>query len=317
MRKIKVLQIDGGGIKGIIPAAVLQKIERETGKSCWEQFDMMSGTSTGSILSGMLAAGVPARTAYNLYVQEGKALFDKRFILKRIFSGAKYKRDKLQGIMRKLVKMYGRSPNMGDVRTDFISTTFNGVSGRTHYQMSWNDRHKGLDLVDVISWSALSAVYYFGPIAVPDYEYKLWYQREHLRRVKGAVFFDGGQGRNNCTLMECIVTCIKRGWLEDCEIDILSLGTGNEKLYKPYAKADGRNRVQRIKDYINQSREEGIHDQMHKAKAIISKYPNLTVHRLDTILDSKHNSLDALEHIPVFVKHGEVLTKQIPAKFME
>ncbi|MGD2008337.1 MAG: patatin-like phospholipase family protein, partial [Cellvibrionales bacterium] len=42
-----VLSIDGGGIRGIIPAMVLHHIETATGRSSAELFDMMVGTSTG------------------------------------------------------------------------------------------------------------------------------------------------------------------------------------------------------------------------------------------------------------------------------
>ena len=42
----KVLSIDGGGIRGIIPAMVLTEIETRTGKATSELFDLVAGTST-------------------------------------------------------------------------------------------------------------------------------------------------------------------------------------------------------------------------------------------------------------------------------
>ena len=50
----KVLSIDGGGIRGVIPAALLQTIEELSGKRIAELFDLVVGTSTG----GILAAGL-------------------------------------------------------------------------------------------------------------------------------------------------------------------------------------------------------------------------------------------------------------------
>ncbi len=44
----RVLSIDGGGIRGIIPALVLAHVEQRTGKPCSELFDLMVGTSTGA-----------------------------------------------------------------------------------------------------------------------------------------------------------------------------------------------------------------------------------------------------------------------------
>src|SRR5215210_5704304 len=48
---VKVLSIDGGGIRGIIPATVLAEIERRTGSRIAQLFDLVAGTSTGGILA--------------------------------------------------------------------------------------------------------------------------------------------------------------------------------------------------------------------------------------------------------------------------
>jgi len=49
--KKKVLSIDGGGIRGIIPATILAYIEEKTQKNIADMFDFISGTSTGGILA--------------------------------------------------------------------------------------------------------------------------------------------------------------------------------------------------------------------------------------------------------------------------
>jgi uncharacterized protein len=55
---IKILSIDGGGIRGIIPATVLAEIELRTGRPACELFDLIAGTSTGGIIA--LGVTVPA-----------------------------------------------------------------------------------------------------------------------------------------------------------------------------------------------------------------------------------------------------------------
>ena len=50
----KILSIDGGGIRGIIPAAYLAEIEKRTGKPICTLFDLIAGTSTGGILAAAL-----------------------------------------------------------------------------------------------------------------------------------------------------------------------------------------------------------------------------------------------------------------------
>ncbi|AUT02767.1 patatin [Nostoc sp. CENA543] len=49
--KYKILAIDGGGIRGIIPAILLAEIEKRTQKPIFSLFDLISGTSSGGILA--------------------------------------------------------------------------------------------------------------------------------------------------------------------------------------------------------------------------------------------------------------------------
>ena len=51
-KKVLVLSIDGGGIKGILPAYILTQIEQAMdGKQAYQLFDVIGGTSTGGIIS--------------------------------------------------------------------------------------------------------------------------------------------------------------------------------------------------------------------------------------------------------------------------
>jgi patatin-like phospholipase/acyl hydrolase len=42
--KLVVLAIDGGGVKGIVPAMILAEIEKRTGRQIHELFDLIAGT---------------------------------------------------------------------------------------------------------------------------------------------------------------------------------------------------------------------------------------------------------------------------------
>ena len=57
MASIKVLSIDGGGIRGIIPAIILAELQKRLGKNMCEIFDLIAGTSTG----GIIAVGIGTR----------------------------------------------------------------------------------------------------------------------------------------------------------------------------------------------------------------------------------------------------------------
>ena len=54
-----ILSLDGGGARGIYPAQVLANIERELSAPVKECFDLIVGTSTGSIVGGAAAVGIP------------------------------------------------------------------------------------------------------------------------------------------------------------------------------------------------------------------------------------------------------------------
>src|SRR5919198_5018491 len=84
---MRILAIDGGGIRGLIPALVLAELERRAGRRTFELFDLISGTSTGGILACALCAPdpLPAEQLVALYADEGPSIFD-RSLFQRIRS---------------------------------------------------------------------------------------------------------------------------------------------------------------------------------------------------------------------------------------
>jgi patatin-like phospholipase/acyl hydrolase len=89
---VKVLSIDGGGIRGLIPALVLAEVERRTGRRVADMVDLVAGTSTGGILAcGITRPGPDGAPLYsaeelaNIYVEEGPRIFH-RGLLKQVFS---------------------------------------------------------------------------------------------------------------------------------------------------------------------------------------------------------------------------------------
>lgn len=76
-RPFRILAIDGGGIRGILPASVLAEVEREllSGRSAGDYFDLIAGTSTGGIIALALASGLPASSILELYLDHGEEIF--------------------------------------------------------------------------------------------------------------------------------------------------------------------------------------------------------------------------------------------------
>lgn len=84
MSKFRVLSIDGGGIRGIVPALILAHIEERMNKPIHELFDAVAGTSTGAILAlGLLKPGADVGRAAelaNLYRTRGKDIFGETLL---------------------------------------------------------------------------------------------------------------------------------------------------------------------------------------------------------------------------------------------
>lgn len=90
---IKVLAIDGGGIRGIIPALILSELQKRLGKELWRAFDLIAGTSTGGIIAAGIGTACNNGKPYapdqlvDLYVRNGPAIFRKNWLtpLREIF----------------------------------------------------------------------------------------------------------------------------------------------------------------------------------------------------------------------------------------
>ena len=115
--KVRILSIDGGGIRGIIPAVILDYIEkglqRQAGNdpnvTLADYFDFVAGTSTGGILAcyclmppeagQKLHSRHTAEEAVRMYEKHGAAIFDSKVMRKGI-TKPKYKADGLEKVLK-------------------------------------------------------------------------------------------------------------------------------------------------------------------------------------------------------------------------
>ncbi|MEH2053752.1 patatin-like phospholipase family protein [Nostoc sp.] len=113
----RILTLDGGGVRGIVAARILQQVEQEIrnqgkGEFLHEYFDLIAGTSTGSILTGGIAVGKTSDELIQLYKDRGKDIFPPdrkeryknfpsiiRSILE-VFSVSKYSHDGITNVLK-------------------------------------------------------------------------------------------------------------------------------------------------------------------------------------------------------------------------
>lgn len=76
-KEFTILSIDGGGIKGIFPTALLAQVEQHllNGKSVASYFDLIAGTSTGGIIALGLASNLTATNMLSMYMERGQEIF--------------------------------------------------------------------------------------------------------------------------------------------------------------------------------------------------------------------------------------------------
>jgi patatin-like phospholipase/acyl hydrolase len=310
----KILQIDGGGLKGIIPATVLAHFEEVLGKRCCEVFDLITGTSTGAIIGGVLATGVTdAATIRDMYINQGPKLFTPRVplipILGQLFTGSKYDRQPFLDLVTK----FTGGAKMRDVKTEFMATTMNLCSGRTHYVYSTDPFEMEYTVSQVISWSALSAAAYFGKINEPDFVWDDFLpDGTVIENVKGAVFQDGGQGVNNCTLGAATITAIGQKWFDE-DVIILSLGCGDYHQTLPYDAASRKGIAGQVIDYLSQARNEAAVVQYMGARYLsIQRAGNYTLIRINCRLSKEADVLDGVKWIDMYKGLGEQSKDSVP-----
>jgi patatin-like phospholipase/acyl hydrolase len=77
MAKYRILSLDGGGLRGLITARLLHRLNNAPGISGWlDRVDFYAGTSTGGILALGLAIGKSPDEICNLYKNKGREIFD-------------------------------------------------------------------------------------------------------------------------------------------------------------------------------------------------------------------------------------------------
>lgn len=98
-RPFRILSLDGGGIKGIFPAAALAELERLYlgGAPIGDYFELIAGVSTGGILALGMGLGIPASELLELYLRRGGQIFPP---------GARWRR----AALRMLRPAYRRGP---------------------------------------------------------------------------------------------------------------------------------------------------------------------------------------------------------------
>ncbi|ADG94082.1 Patatin [Arcobacter nitrofigilis DSM 7299] len=181
----RVLAIDGGGIRGIFSAIILKEIEDKFKIKIYEHFDLVAGTSTGSILASAIAIGLPLEEIIELYKTEGSNIFK----LRQFGRGGLFKSRYDNGYLKKLLEKKFKDITLFDkkLKTKLLIPTTDISNGDVHiiksYYLKEFKRDKERKIRDVILASC-SAPLYFNPI-----------------QLEKVLLADGGLWANNPSLV--------------------------------------------------------------------------------------------------------------------
>lgn len=214
----RILSIDGGGIRGIFPAAFLAALEDDLECPIHEYFDLIAGTSTGGIIAIALAMGLPAKDILELYEKRGTEIFSqthtglrglaKRVIrkLKWVAWGPKYNAD---GLEAALTEIFG-DKKIGDAKTRLMVPAWHQQMGAVYIFKTPHHKRLSTDFKDFARDAAMATA------AAPTY-----FREFITARDVGLV--DGGIWANNPTGIAVAEGIGTLGW-DPKEIQVLSIG---------------------------------------------------------------------------------------------
>ncbi|MGE0569309.1 MAG: patatin-like phospholipase family protein [Bacteroidia bacterium] len=301
----RILSIDGGGLRGVVPLTILQKFEALTGQPIWKSFDLIAGTSTGGLLASAIT--IPKNTKnhnegakYSLddlmrvYLERGKEIFPppSNFFgdLFKTTDGAFSPMFSDKGIHKVFTDVCGDA-RLAETLTHIMVSTYdlnNNVPLFFKSRAARNNDEQNIKIYDIAR--ATSA----GPTYLPAYE--LIYPND--KEDKNRLCIDGGVFINNTSLgalAEFSKHHAQYGYGKENEdiiyedVFVLSIGTGS---YSGRISADeAKNKgklfwATRISDIMMKGVNQTTHYEMNEMMET-GNYLRLSI----DILEEKHSEM--------------------------
>jgi uncharacterized protein len=205
--RFQILSLDGGGFKGMFPAAVLACLEADLGISLLDHFDLITGTSTGGIIALGMGLGLPPERISDFYVERGPGIFKRRrWLAAQGLWRPKYPATPLQEALEEILG----EAKLGDSKVPLVIPAYDLCTDDTYiFRTPHADRlrrDKRERMVDVALATAAAPTY------LPAH------------RLRGLRLIDGGVWANNPTVVGITEAVGTFGRMLS-EIRVFSLGT--------------------------------------------------------------------------------------------
>ncbi|MEX1193169.1 MAG: patatin-like phospholipase family protein [Brumimicrobium sp.] len=307
MKKIRILSIDGGGIRGILPGTILAYIEGELKKydkeaTIGKYFDFIAGTSTGGILALLYLFAdengkfkYTATEALNLYLNHGSEIFDVS-MKKKISSlygliDEKYSEKKIE----KYLSSYLNDETLSQLLKPSLVTSYDMRNRRAHFFTS-HDAHNAI------------SNFYLKDVARATSAAPTYFEPAQIKSVYGTPFtlIDGGVFANNpslCAYSEARTIPFSSILKDDKKPDfpsakdmlIVSLGTGTIKepyMFEDYKDASKIKWIKPTLDMMMSGNAETMHHHLKQIYGTLNVKDQTNYYRIQPDLNYADHKMD-------------------------
>lgn len=235
--KFILLTIDGGGVRGIIPAMILEEIEKRTKTPIYQMVDAVAGNSTGGIIA--LGLVVPhkenksknlysAKDLVDLYKNQSKVIFQETLWhkIKTGYNlwGPKYDRTNLDKILQN--KFGDATLREALVPTYILSYCLEPGEGRIFSSIMARKKERNDFFMRDIASSTSAAPTYFAPFILSNTQGNFCLKRNE-KIIEKCTQIDGGVFANNPTIIAAATVLKKNYDMKREDLVVISLGTGS------------------------------------------------------------------------------------------
>lgn len=235
-----ILSIDGGGIRGLIPAIIIEELARRLkGPAMHEVFDLIGGTSTGGIIAAGLTCPNPKNKKIaactptdlvKLYANEGKDIFSSK-LLSRILNVGGWQEERYNAyeLETRLQARLGANTLIADGLTKVLITAYD-IHQREAVFMTNCDMENAKFRFWEAARGSSAAPTYFEPALVENLAKPAGDEQRKIPLIDGGVFA-------NDPVLAAYVEARKLWQAASDSFVVLSLGTGRQNRKIPYQQA--------------------------------------------------------------------------------
>lgn len=236
-KKLKILSIDGGGIRGIIPALILAEVEKRTQKNIHTLFDLIAGSSVGAILALGLSRPkfktLPEFSASDIaatFEKEGGQIFSRDFLhFVLALDNLLDERYSSKGFEKTMKKYFGDT-RLKEALTTVLIPAYDIEKREPYFFKSTKAKEDDADDYPMwqVAMAAAAAPTYFEPVKLPI-----------AKSPEYRVLIDGGVFANNPAMAALVES--QKLYSEEPNCILVSIGTGehSEKILYEDAKNFG------------------------------------------------------------------------------